>query len=154
MDVEFKRNTVGGRVFGWLQRAVVSLGELLGQKAKYSLDTLVNGDFEHLLEGYRQMVQDAKMPCMIPAGYFAQLMNRVHTPHPSDEKGQALRARMGNKFPSKEDFRLASYGAEPLCTREVTMHREVTVPTLPTDTKTLFKQYRILFTGDSGYVVT
>lgn len=27
---ESKTNTVGGRLFGWLQRAVVSLGELLG----------------------------------------------------------------------------------------------------------------------------
>lgn len=79
MGLQATKNTIGGRIFGWLQRAVVSLDELFGTKMSYSLDTLVNGNFEQLLEGYRQMVREAKMPCMIPAGYFAH--------RPSDAPG-------------------------------------------------------------------
>lgn len=153
-EVESDKNTVGGRVLGWLQRVVVSLGELLGSKPEGAVDMLVNAGFEQLLEGYRQMVREAKMPCMIPAGYFAVLMHRVKTPHEADAHGMDIREEKKGQYESREEFRLASYGPEPSYSKEMTMHREVTVPSWPTTTKELDREFLILFTGDPEYVST
>lgn len=61
---------VGVRLFDCLQRAVVSLGELLGSKLSDSIDTLVNGGFPQLVEAYRLLVRDAQTPCLTPCGVF------------------------------------------------------------------------------------
>lgn len=37
------------------------------------------------------MVREALMPCLIPAGYFAVLMERLTTPNELDEKGMQIR---------------------------------------------------------------
>lgn len=51
---EFKRNVVAGRLFAWLQHAVVSIGELLGSKADGCMETIAHGTFQHMLEASRR----------------------------------------------------------------------------------------------------
>lgn len=70
-----------GKVFCWLQRVVVSLAELFGDKVLGSVQTAIDGEASQVLEVYRQMVKEDRMPCMIPAGYFKVLMDKLQQRH-------------------------------------------------------------------------
>lgn len=99
---ESKKNTVGGRWPGWLQRAALSLGKLLGSKAVGSMEAVINGTFDQILEAYRQLVQDARMPCLVPAGYFGVLTERLRTPHELGENGQRIRTEREAQYETRD----------------------------------------------------
>lgn len=93
------------------------------------------------------------MPCLIPAGYFNALLERLNTPHELDDGGERLRAERRGKYQRLITSDWPRTDVSP-CSKETTMNREVTGASYATDSKTLFKEYRILFAGDSGYVNT
>lgn len=66
------------------------------------MDTLLSSSFDQLLEGYRQMVREAKMPCLTPLGYFAALMARLRSPHEADERRMQLREEKKSNLENRD----------------------------------------------------
>lgn len=84
---------VAGRVFKWRQRSLISLGELVSRSGHAGMESAMQGGFNSMLESYRLLVQQAGMPCMVPALYFKMRMDSPDQEAPVDEQG-ATREKM------------------------------------------------------------